>query len=199
MAAKNKSAVVAIPEFKSNRIIVEIVGISSLLCNRIPEDLMPYLPGGEKEGETPPKDERPWKERAMDGAYVHPQTGSYVFPSSGLMNSLANAGYRLGLTSSVVGVFANIQIPEEWIEIQGVVPAPRRDMARNSKGALIVAVRAEFPEGWWMQFPLDFTEQYGLKKVGMIIEAAGFGVGIGCWRPECKGTHGRYALRRKVA
>ncbi len=201
MAVK-KSQAVGIPAFRPSKMIVEIEGVSSLLCNRVNEKTKDTMPGGKREGEKNEKDSRSWKEVALDGAYRDPTTGAYVFPSAGLMSALSKAAYRMKLAKSGVEVFANVMIPDEWLEIEGPAPNPRQDLARNknSGGSLIVANRAEFAKGWRMRVPVQFNAaEYDPKKVGMLFEAAGFGVGIGCWRPEKGGRFGRFSIHCETA
>jgi hypothetical protein len=197
MAVKKNDSV-AIPEFKTTKMLVPIVGVSPLLCNRITQEVLETLSGGKKEGEKKSKDNRGWKEIAMDGAYRHPKTGAYVFPSSGLMNALASASYRMGLTKSAVEVFANVQIEDEWLDILGPAPRARQDSGRNQGKGLVAVNRAEFPLGWHINVPVQFTSEMSAKKLGMLFEAAGFGVGIGCWRPEKKGRCGRFVIQRSA-
>jgi hypothetical protein len=192
MAAKKSS--VTVPEFSLATMRINIVGLTPLLCNRIPEWVKDYLPGGKLHGEKAPADNRTWEEQALDGAYRHPETGVYVFPSSGLLAAMCSGAYRIGLTPDIVSSYTNLQIREEWVEIQGPAPRAGQDTARQKGGgALIMANRAEF-KVWRMGYEVEFNAGvFTAKKIALMVNAAGMN-GIGCWRPERHGRFGRFEI-----
>ena len=72
--------------------------------------------------------------------------------------------------------------------------------AGGIKAALIgAAYRPEFQE-WAMTLQLEFDSQaLSQENILNLIERAGFGVGLGEWRPEKGGEYGRFSVDREFA
>lgn len=71
----------------------------------------------------------------------------------------------------------------------------REDMVRIGMGSADLRYRAQFNE-WYMEMILEFNDggEYTLDQIVNVINAGGFGVGIGEWRPEKDGNFGRYHI-----
>jgi hypothetical protein len=83
--------------------------------------------------------------------------------------------------------------PQQLVELHGE-PHMREDTIRlpGRKGGL--TFRAEIPE-WWAMLRVSYiTTSISRNSVLSLIEAGGFGVGIGDWRPEKSGDFGRYEI-----
>ena len=68
-------------------------------------------------------------------------------------------------------------------------------MVRIGMGSADLRYRAQFNE-WYMEMILEFNDggEYTLDQIINVINAGGFGVGIGEWRPEKDGNFGRYHI-----
>jgi hypothetical protein len=79
----------------------------------------------------------------------------------------------------------------EFAEIHGS-PRMREDMVRVGMGTADIRYRGEFA-----QWGVDLTVSYNgaalsLEQIVNLFNIAGFGVGIGEWRPEKDGSYGRF-------
>lgn len=74
-------------------------------------------------------------------------------------------------------------------------------MVRNASGVADIRFRSCFPS-WKVTLPIEFNESLiTLEKLMMLFTVAGFGNGVGEWRPASKesktGTYGRWRLRNE--
>lgn len=79
----------------------------------------------------------------------------------------------------------------ELVEIQGT-PTMREDMVRVGMGTADIRYRGEFTT--W-RATLDLTYNAGAispAQIANLFNIAGFGVGVGEWRPEKNGGYGRF-------
>jgi len=82
---------------------------------------------------------------------------------------------------------------EDLIRIIGD-PSPREDMVRIAMGTADIRYRAEFV-GW----SADITIKYNARNISdeqlaALLMQAGFGTGVGEWRPEKDGSFGMWEL-----
>lgn len=70
----------------------------------------------------------------------------------------------------------------------------RRDMIKLQGMTASIAFRAQYPK-WRIKATLIFSSNIDLTTLLYLIRSAGFGVGIGAWRPECKGQFGMFDLQ----
>jgi len=73
-------------------------------------------------------------------------------------------------------------------------PRMREDMVRVGMGGTDLRYRAEFLD-WRAVLDVQFvTTALSRDSVLSLIDAGGFGVGVGEWRPEKRGQNGTYEL-----
>jgi hypothetical protein len=80
----------------------------------------------------------------------------------------------------------------EMVAIQAGPPKMRQDMVRVGMGTADVRFRGEFT-----QWAVDLTVSYNAaalspEQIVNLFNLAGFGVGVGEWRPEKDGGYGRF-------
>jgi len=70
-------------------------------------------------------------------------------------------------------------------------------MVRVGMGTADIRYRPVF-ENWYMDLQLEYNANSNvtLEQILNIIEAGGYGVGIGEWRPEKDGRFGTYHIER---
>ena len=116
----------------------------------------------------------------------------FGFPAAGVKASAVSAAYRMKLSKDKVSLQGLFNIPQEFVEIEGV-PEFRQDHVRIPKtGAADLTFRGEFKK-WKATFPLRYVEGvYSLEQIINFINLGGFAVGIGEWRPEKSGNFGTF-------
>ena len=121
-----------------------------------------------------------------------------AFPANGLKESMVRAGAMIGKTDMkkirsslfVVGLDEGDMLTIECDEHR-----LHKSKGRNQKGNLIDCIRAECVN-WSAKVIIKYNaEVMAQDKILKLISTAGFGVGIGAWRPECKGQFGRFSPR----
>lgn len=79
----------------------------------------------------------------------------------------------------------------EFAEIDGT-PTPREDMVRIAMGTADIRFRGEF-KTWMTELTVDYNASVlSPEQIVNLFNLAGFGVGVGEWRPEKDGSYGRF-------
>lgn len=127
--------------------------------------------------------------------------GLFGFPSSGMQASCATFLQRFNpinpkYARDTPPVFYGATFMlDELILIVGDGPHMRHDIARNSRGKRIDVYRGEFKAGWKMLVKMEFDANIiTLDRLSNALDGAGRKVGIGAWRPECRGRFGRFEV-----
>jgi hypothetical protein len=109
------------------------------------------------------------------------------------------AAYRMGWVKNQTGLrgayFINpLDDPEgDMAEIKGCLPVMREDMVKIGMGTADIRWRPMY-ENWYMDLLLSYNASgnISLDDIFNIINAGGYCVGIGEWRPEKDGKFGTY-------
>lgn len=79
----------------------------------------------------------------------------------------------------------------ELVVIDGT-PTPREDMVRIAMGTADIRYRGEF-KAWKAKLVVQYnTAALSPEQIVNLFNVAGFGVGVGEWRPEKDGSYGRF-------
>jgi hypothetical protein len=102
------------------------------------------------------------------------------------------AFHVLGEHHFVKGAFEGMKMRQDLVRIQGAEPIMREDMVRVGMGTADIRYRGEFWP-WWVAIRVRFN--LGTLTAAQILNLfnhAGFGVGVGEWRPEKDGAYGMF-------
>lgn len=134
-------------------------------------------------------------EKDYEESIYYREDRSYGFPAIGIKSAMVRAGKNMGIP--MTDSRTAFHIPEEMVCIQGT-PRPREDMVRIDGGRTAdIRYRAEFPD-WKSSFRIVFNAAVlSAEQIVNMLEFAGFGVGIGEWRPEKNGQFGRFHVEVK--
>lgn len=123
-----------------------------------------------------------------DSMYMLPD-GGYGFPSIGVKASAVTAAAQCDMFKTEAR--AAFHIDGEMVTIKGE-PSMREDMVRVGMGTADIRYRAEF-KTWSTTFALKYNANtLSAEQIVNLFNAAGFGVGIGEWRPQKNGSFGRF-------
>lgn len=124
-----------------------------------------------------------------EACFYRTSTGAYGFPAIGVKAAMISACRFADLKMTIArGAF---HIDAEMVEVIGE-PRPREDMVRVGMGTADIRYRPEFPE-WRVPVTLKINAAaISAEQVANLLNIAGFGVGIGEWRPERNGQYGRF-------
>jgi hypothetical protein len=79
----------------------------------------------------------------------------------------------------------------ETVTIEGA-PSMREDMVRIARGTADIRYRGEFKE-WRTSFVIRYNANIlSLGQIVNLFNTAGFGIGVGEWRPQRDGSYGMF-------
>jgi hypothetical protein len=209
MAVKKTEEMVELKEIRIERFPLRIVGESPLIILawdeksvRMMLDKQMKKASTGKEAKNPVADfihslywlsgkpeemtEKAFNEAVKDGA-------KFGFPSIGLKEAAACAGYRAKVTKDKVSVYAAFHIDAEYLVIEGK-PTMRQDMVHLQTGVSDVRFRGEFKD-WASSFVIKYNASVISPEIIInLINLAGFSVGLGEWRPDKGGRFGMFAV-----
>lgn len=124
-----------------------------------------------------------------EACFYRTESGAYGFPAIGVKAAMISACRFADMKMTAArGAF---HIDAEMLEVIGD-PSPREDMVRVGMGVADIRYRPEFAI-WRMPVTLKVNASViSPEQVANLLNIAGFGVGIGEWRPERNGSYGRF-------
>jgi hypothetical protein len=181
---------IEVPRFDRGRAAITLAGDSPLICHawsdkakKMMLDKQMKKAKGGKEAKDPERD-------FLDSLYPHPD-GGYGFPIVGFKAAAVSAcRYVDGLPMTIArGAF---HINGELAKIEGSDPVSREDMVRVGMGTADIRYRGQF-DPWSVTLDLVYNPAaLSLEQIVNLFNIAGFGVGVGEWRPEKDGQYGRF-------
>jgi len=181
---------VEIPKLKIDVAEFEIVGTSSLIVHRFGEKAIKMI----ADKQTKKSKERP--ERNPEGEmkeclYMFSDGTRTGFPAVGFKAAMIRAGKMLEYVMKDLQQIIFVMPDEgDLVEILGEYDL-RTDMVRVGMGSADIRYRPEY-KTWRAKLRLKYnSSQISAEQIAQLIDAAGFGCGIGEWRPE-KSKTGNY-------
>ena len=118
------------------------------------------------------------------------------FPVGAIKMAGNSAAYRNGWVKNQMQLRGSYFLRTEYgdmAEIKNSIPIMREDMVRVGMGSADLRYRAEF-RNWSIDMDLEYNAdgEMTLEQIINVINAGGYSVGIGEWRPEKDGDFGRY-------
>lgn len=180
---------IVIPRIDLGQMEITLVGDSELIMNQwsqkaIDMMLLKQTKGAKtaKEAKDPEKDFQSSMYRLPDGRYAFP---SIAFKSAAVGACRFSDGVKM---TEARGAF---HVLGELIPIEGE-PRRRQDMVRVGMGTADIRFRGGFPE-WRATIVITYNRAaLSVEQITNLFNLAGFGVGIGEWRPEKNGPFGRF-------
>lgn len=178
---------------------VVIEGISPLLCNRFTDEAQMAASNGTRAAQV---GGRKSPQEAAEGGLYLDETGSVGIPGPNLFRCLIDAGtyFKNGkskvttMKSSIIP--ACLAIEEVFVPIEHEQPwkVDTRPVRIPSTGGRILKHRPCFDD-WRLSFTLELdTEIMSPALLRDIVDAAGKRIGVGDFRPACKGPFGRFKV-----
>lgn len=180
----NKQIIIERPKLYKTEIKIE--GMTSLICNRRTE-----------EGIKKTLKKKTYEDEKEFKNSLYPKVnGHYGFPASAITKAVESVAKTHAPGVNKTQVRGSFFIPVDYLEIEGK-PTMRSDVV-IIKGNAIRRVRAEF-KTWKMKVPIEGDENgvLGLEQIVNLIAIAGDKCGIGDWRPQKSGIHGRFRVLEK--
>jgi hypothetical protein len=187
MAAKSQTAI-ELPPLNIQQLSLVLVGDSPLIVHAWSEKAKKQMLDKQMKRATTAKAAKD-PEADYEACFYRTPGGEYGFPAIGVKAAMVSACRFVDAKMTVMrGAF---HIDCEMLTVIGI-PRPREDMVRVGMGTADIRYRPEFPE-WRIPVTIKFNASViSAEQIANLINAAGFGVGIGEWRPERNGSFGRF-------
>lgn len=185
-------APVALPKPDIQVVTITIVSLSSLICHAWSDKAKKMMLDKQTKRASAGREAKDPEADYQASLYPHPD-GGYGFPASAFKNAAVRAGtYTSDKMTYLRGAF---YVLGEMVKIDGK-PEPREDMVRVGMGTADIRYRGEFKE-WKATLRVQYNARaVSAEQVINLFEVAGFSVGIGDWRPEKDGSHGRFRVEK---
>lgn len=179
---------------------VKISGTTPMLCNRFTDASAMAATSGTRAATVGGKGTP--REQAEKKLYLSEQTGDPIVPSPNLFRCLIDAGkyFKAGkskvttIKSSLIPACLSIDELEIPIETPNQWEVDTRAVRIPSTGGRILAHRPCFHD-WSLQFTLELDEEVmDCKLLREIVDTAGKRIGLGDFRPDCKGPFGKFVV-----
>lgn len=136
----------------------------------------------------------------MAAATYRLRDGGYCIPGMAFKAAIITAAHKdLGVDKVLVRKALFLRCPEKvngapMIPIQCDPPIMREDCVRVGMGSTDLRYRPQF-ESWTAEVTLEIdAELLQISDLITLVNRAGFGVGVGEWRPEKDGEFGRFEV-----
>lgn len=179
---------------------IRIEGTTPLICNKFTDAAAESASNGSR-GSSAGQDRGTPLEIAESKLYIG-HNGAPMIPQPNLLRCLVEGGRFTKIGKSQVTT-AKSSILYACVDVQGAeVPiihkqpwkVDTRAVRIPSTGGRILAHRPMFDD-WALEFVVDLdTSILGEKLLRQIIDDAGKRIGMGDFRPQCKGPYGRFVV-----
>lgn len=191
MAKSKTTDTIELPEMKIQEANITLRGTNPLIVHRFSEkakrQMLDKQRGKAKSGKEPKDPEADYEE----SLYRLPD-GRCGFPAIAFKAAVVSAANDGGIQKVLARRAFHIQ-GGELVPIKGT-PQMREDMVRLNGTTADIRFRGEFPQ-WEVTLNLTYNEGViSLEQLVNLFRIAGFGVGVGEWRPERNGVFGTWEI-----
>jgi len=195
MAAAKKSGTVELRAIQKRHVSFRIVGISPLIQHQWGEKAKRMMREKHAGKKTKTRDVRDPKKEFEEAAYRN-RAGKFCIPAMALKSAIVGAAHKdLGVEKTLVrkALFL-ICDNDKLIPMDCDEPEMVEDMVRVGQGSADLRYRPYFHR-WTVDVKCEIdAELLTLDTLCVLVNRAGFGVGIGEWRPEKGGEYGRFEI-----
>jgi len=192
MATKQTDAI-QLPELRIKQATIVLRGTTPLIVHRFSEkarkEMLDKQMGVAKQKKAFKNPEQDY----LDSLYLLPD-GTPGFPAVAFKAAAVSAANDAGIQKVLARRAFHI-LGGELLPIRGE-HRMREDMVRIAMGTADVRHRAEFLE-WEVEVPVAYNANIiSLEQLVNLFNIAGFGVGVGEWRPERDGINGTWEVQQ---
>jgi len=176
------------------RITVRIVGDSSLITHAWSHKAKQMMLDKQMKKGTQAKEAKNPERDYEESLYRLPD-GGCGFPAVGVKAAAIRGAKGLGMV--MTDARSAFHIEGDLLRINGD-PRPREDMVRLQGNTADIRYRGEFVK-WSIDLPITYNARIvSAEQLVAMLDAGGFGTGIGEWRPEKDGQFGRFHVEGGV-
>jgi hypothetical protein len=194
-----------LPEFKIETSIIQLVGDSPLIVHAWSHKAKEEMLNNQmKKAKQAREAKDPWMDFCesmywLDGmptppSRKHVESARFGFPAIAFKAAAVRAANDAGM--KMTEARRTFHIDADLVQIIGS-PSMREDMVRLNQAKADIRYRGEF-NPWRVDLEVKFNSHViSLEQIVNLFEIAGFGVGVGEWRPEKNGSFGRFHVARE--
>ena len=179
---------------KVENALIRIKGLSPLIMHRWSEKARREML--DKQMKKTVKKEAKSPEEQYEASVYKMDDGSIGFPADAFKKAMIRGAKQIGLvmTDARTSFFVHGEYctrdDRELVQIKGEV-VPREDMVRLNGTTADIRFRGQVVN-WTAELKISYNSSItSFDQVVNMLHAAGYGVGVGDWRPEKDGTFGR--------
>ena len=186
------SETITLQPIKRQTMRVRIVGDSPLICHRFGEKARKQMLDKQMKRAQQSKEAKSPEDDFAAARYIT-EDGRDGFPAAGIKKAIANAfRFADGMKKVEINGALHVQPGIELVPIDGPEPVMREDTVKISMGTTDIRFRPEYRD-WSMEFDIVFNGRaISPEQIVNLVNIAGFGIGIGEWRPERSGQFGMF-------
>lgn len=190
MSAATKSVAGELPPLNIARISVTLVGDTPLIVHRWSEKAKKEMLDKQMKRAKTAKAAKDPQQDFEDSLYKL-EDGKFGFPVIGFKAAAVTACTSIGGITKVQARQA-FHVEGEYASIEGSAPRMREDMVRIGMGTADIRYRGEFFPWYTTLVIAHNVNVMSAEQILNMLNTAGFGVGVGEWRPEKDGQYGRF-------
>ena len=187
-----------LPPIKTKVVTIRIEGVSPLIQHKWSEKALEQI-REKKAGKKTKRREACDKEAEALSATHFTESGGYGFPACAIKLAMVEAAHKdIGIDKKMVrkSVFIICDDKGGIVPMECSKPETREDFVRIGSGVTDLRYRPIFRQ-WSASVVIEYDSQYMFKEdIIRLLDLAGYGVGIGEWRPERNGEYGRFRVKR---
>lgn len=199
---KKQTQTIELKEIKIKNIKIKIKGTSPLIMHRWDEKAKQEMLDKQMK-KTVTKTAKNPEEQFLSSIYFLDKKKKTVgFPCDAFKQAMIRGAKQLGLvmTDQRTSFFINGEYSKDssrdLVPIKGTLEM-REDMVRIGNGVADIRFRGQVVD-WSAELNITYNDSAtSIDHIINMIQAAGYGVGVGEWRPERNGTFGRFEVVKK--
>lgn len=194
---KKQELVIVVPEVRIGNLELTLVGDSPLICHAWDEKTKKGMLDKQMKKAAPKKEAKDPHAQYLASLYNMPDGKGYGFPSIGFKGAAVSA-CRFSDGVKMTEARGAFHVEGELVRIDGT-PNMREDMVRIGMGVADIRYRGEFKQ-WKATLKIRYNmNSLSPEQIVNLFNTAGFGVGVGEWRPEKNGQMGMFHVLTSVS
>ena len=181
-----------VPAIDIRTIEISVIGDSPLIVHRWSEKAKAMIAAKQQKRAATAKEARDPQADFEQSLYRMPDSEAYAIPAVAFKGAMVAAcRYASMKMTEARGAF---HVIGEMVPIIGPAPTMREDMVRVGMGVADIRYRGQF-DPWAVNLSIAYNSAVvSPAQLVNLLNLAGFGVGVGEWRPEKDGSFGRFRV-----
>lgn len=181
---------IELPQLEIQTVEITVIGDSPLIMHKWSEKAKSMMRDKQQKKATQGREAKNPKQEFEESIHRMADGGA-GFPSIGFKAAAVTSCTSIAGVTKVAARQA-FHVQGDLVPVLGSKPKMREDMVRVGMGVADIRYRAEFWP-WHATLKISYnTRALSLEQIMNLLNTAGFGVGVGEWRPERDGQYGRF-------